>query len=120
MLAGVTCERADIKSRDPQGKRDRPEIFASSTKAVPSWGTWRGTFLYVAFNSMHCICGHFSTLSTTSAETREISVKIVNSRETGLNCTQTASEDLKIKQLILNSLKDFNKFFQEGKRKHMY
>lgn len=96
-----------MKSRDPQGKGDRPEIFVSSTQAVPSWETWRGAFLDVAFNSMHCICGHFSTLSTISAETREISVKIVSSRETGLNCTHTASEDLKIKQLILNFLKGF-------------
>lgn len=89
-----------MKSRDPQG--DRPEIFVSSTQACHHGGHGRGTFLYAAFNSVHCMCGHFSILPTTSAETCEISVKIESSRETGLNCTQTASEDLRIKQLILN------------------
>lgn len=63
------CVRTGMRSRDLQGKRDRPEKLLSSTQAVPSWGTWRGTFLYAAFNSMDCICGYFSTLSTTSAET---------------------------------------------------
>lgn len=59
------------------GRETGLKFLFSQHKEVPPQ-PWRGTFLYVIFNCTHCVRGHFSTTSTTSAETQEVSVKTVS------------------------------------------
>lgn len=94
------CVRTGMKSRDLQGKRGQKYLFPQH-KLCHHGGHGEEHF-YMLLLTPWIAFVVISPLCPQHLLRHEISVKIVSSRETGLNCPQTASEDLGIKQLILN------------------